>query len=240
MARAPQPVGEGANFVRQIISDPKNVPDVTLLCGYLGASSEEGFERLYLSPDLSAFVEVPRAAILHRAQAARGQDPNVAVTLWVRKGAALKYKMGPAQQEAQQALAYYFAGTIQAGAAAAAALAPPRPTVPVQCGPPTIAGAACPQTQVGCPTRFGTCGVTCAATCAHCPPPTAGASCGCTNVVACPTLACPTFYPCTRIHVLCQTVGIYCTREPYCPSAVATCAGHWCTQESPCVTPCPP
>ena len=38
-----------------------------LLTGYLGASSEEGHERLYLSPDLSNYVEIPEAAILHRA-----------------------------------------------------------------------------------------------------------------------------------------------------------------------------
>ena len=58
MAQAPR-AANGDDFVRHIVHDPKNVPDVTLLYGYPGASSEEGHERLYLSPDLSAYVEVP-------------------------------------------------------------------------------------------------------------------------------------------------------------------------------------
>ena len=63
------PSGTGGShdspFVRAIVKDPANVPDVMQLYGYGGASSEEGHDRLYLSPDLSAYVEVPRAAILH-------------------------------------------------------------------------------------------------------------------------------------------------------------------------------
>jgi hypothetical protein len=98
MARAPQNPGGDANFIRQIVSDPKNVPDVTLLTGYLGASSEEGHERLYLSPDLSNYVEIPKAAILHQVPLPAEQDAHGGVTLWVKKDAALQYKMAPAAQ----------------------------------------------------------------------------------------------------------------------------------------------
>jgi hypothetical protein len=103
-----------AEFVRQIVTDPRNVPDVMRLYGYLGASSEENHERLYLNPDLSVYVEVPTGTILHRMSASAEQDPNHGVTLWVRRDAALVYKMAPAAQ----ALANYFVGAI-AGAAAA-------------------------------------------------------------------------------------------------------------------------
>jgi hypothetical protein len=125
MAQAPRATGNGDNFVRHIVADPKNVPDVMLLYGYLGASSEEGHERLYLSPDLSTYVEVPNVSILHRAEAARERDPEGGVTLWVKKDAALIYKMAPAQKAAQQAMAYYFAGAIQAGTAVAQPQLPP-------------------------------------------------------------------------------------------------------------------
>ena len=110
MAQAPKsPSGNGsADFIRQIVSDPKNVPDVMLLNGYLGASSEEGCERLYLSPDLTNYVEIPNTAILHRASLPKEQDAHGGVTLWVKKDAALQYKMAPAAQ----ALANYFAGAI--------------------------------------------------------------------------------------------------------------------------------
>ena len=68
MARAPKKPesGSGADFVSSIVTDPKSVPDVMRLYGYLGASSEEGHERLYLNPDLTNYVEVPTQAILHR------------------------------------------------------------------------------------------------------------------------------------------------------------------------------
>src|SRR5271154_1564907 len=98
MAQAPQhPAGEGATqFVRHIVTDPKNVPDVMLLTGYLGASSEDGHERLYLSPDLTNYVEIPKAAILHQEALPTEQDAHGGVTVWVKKDAALQYKMAPA------------------------------------------------------------------------------------------------------------------------------------------------
>jgi hypothetical protein len=74
------PNNEGADFVRQIVQDPKNAPDVMLLYGFARDSSEDGHERLYLTPDLSSFVEVLQSAILYRAQAAKEQDPNGGVT----------------------------------------------------------------------------------------------------------------------------------------------------------------
>ena len=59
MAQTQQPKGGGeAEFVRRIVSDPRNVPDVMRLYGYHGASSEEGHDRLYLNLDLSIYVEV--------------------------------------------------------------------------------------------------------------------------------------------------------------------------------------
>ena len=43
MARAPNAAENGGeNFVHHIVADPKNVPDVMMLYGYPGASSEEG------------------------------------------------------------------------------------------------------------------------------------------------------------------------------------------------------
>ena len=158
MAQAPQNPGGGANFIRQIVSDPKNVPDVTLLTGYLGASSEEGHERLSFSPDLSNYVEIPKAAILHQAPLPAEQDAHGGVTLWVKKDAVLQYKMAPAAQ----ALANYFAGAIQAGAQGAAPA--PRATPPQTMRDCTLAPALCAATAVGpgCQSfHVGTCIVQC-------------------------------------------------------------------------------
>jgi hypothetical protein len=130
MGKSDEPRGEGeerpgergAEFVQQIVTDPRNVPDVMRLYGYSGASSEEHHERLYLNPDLSQYVEVPANAVLHRMVVPAEQDLYGAVVLWVRRDAALIYKSAPAAQ----ALASYFAGAI-AGAAAAGAGPGPQP-----------------------------------------------------------------------------------------------------------------
>lgn len=134
----------GSDFVQRIVADPKNVPDVMLLYGYSGASDEDGCKRLYLSPDLQHYVEVPASAILHRMAVPKDQDPYGATVLWVRRDAALKYKMGPAAL----ALANYFAGAI-AGAAAAgpAAMLPqlyhsPPITIACHCYPARVVPTA--------------------------------------------------------------------------------------------------
>ena len=165
MAQAPRETGNGgsAEFVRNVVSDPKNVPDVMLLTGYAGASSEEGHERLYLSPDLSSYVEIPRTAILHQAALPKEQDAHGGVTVWVKKDAALQYKMAPAAQ----AMANYFAGAIRPARRAgwrqrASRVASPTPTaIPTHFTPciPTRFQPQCPYpteicTHVGaCPTR---------------------------------------------------------------------------------------
>jgi hypothetical protein len=106
-----------AHFVDQIVTDPKNVPDVMRLYGYSGASSEELCDRLYLDPGLQNYVEVPTSAILNRMAVPKDQDPYGATVLWVRRDAALKYKMAPAAQ----ALVNYFRGAFDGAIAGAAA-----------------------------------------------------------------------------------------------------------------------
>jgi hypothetical protein len=244
MAQAPRQTGgeAAADFIRQIVSDPKNVPDVMLLTGYLGASSEEGHDRLYLSPDLTNYAEIPKGAILHQAALPAEQDAHGGVTLWVKKDAALQYKMAPAAQ----ALANYFAGAIQAGAQGAAPAAQPMPatlggpvcgvTLPNVC---QVASAACTVFEPGCRTRQATCFVDCTVlgpacqshfhTCAPCQltqrTPCQGASCG----VDCTVIFCPTLHaPCpTQQHTPCPGVscGIDCTVfGPACQSIhVGTC-----------------
>jgi hypothetical protein len=179
-----QPRDEGqAEFVRQIVTDPKNVPDVMRLYGYLGASSEENHNRLYLNPDLSVYVEVPTAAILHRVAAPAEQDANGGVTLWVRRDAALIYKSAPAAQ----ALAQYFAGAI-AGAAAAA---------------PGAAAAAMP----AAPMPFvasGAANVACTAACAT--PACASAACATPACAHTPLCA-------THVRTLCAAGGALCTAD---------------------------
>jgi hypothetical protein len=241
MAQAPrQTGGEGAaDFIRHVVTDPKNVPDVTLLRGYLGASSEDDHERLYLSPDLANYVEIPKAAILHQAPLPTEQDAHGGVTLWVKKDAALQYKMAPAAQ----ALANYFAGAIQAGAQGAAPVAPQPPL-------PHTGGIDC---SVICPTRFGPCQshhFTCApcvtlhplqCTIGYTQPPhcileTVGPPCLTRNVVQCS-------FVCTQPGQCLQSVGAPCvTQHPVqcsiaCLTQFVTCGAACQITHNPALCP---
>ena len=252
MAQAPRSPDGNDSFIRHIVTDPKNVPDVMLLTGYLGASSEDAHERLYLSPDLTNYVEIPNTAILHQAPLPKEQDVHGGVTLWVKKDAALQYKMAPAAQ----ALANYFAGAIQAGAQGAAPAAQPMPatlggpvcgvTLPNVC---QVVSAACTVFEPGCRTRQATCFVDCTVlgpacqshfhTCAPCQltqrTPCQGASCG----VDCTVILCPTLHaPCpTQQHTPCPgaSCGIACTVVgPGCGSHFHTCAPCATQNRTPC------
>src|SRR5260370_1364399 len=113
MAKAPDHTGVSP-FVREIVPDPSNVPEGTLVYGYLGASSEADHERLYLRADLAHYVEIPTSAILRRMAAPADLDPRGGITLWVKKDAKLLYKALPGAQSLSQ----FFTGQIQTGAAA--------------------------------------------------------------------------------------------------------------------------
>ena len=225
MAQAPQSPGGNDNFIRHIVTDPKNVPDVMMLNGYLGASSEEAHERLYLSPDLTNYVEIPRAAILHQAPLPKEQDAHGGVTVWVKKDAALQYKMAPAAQ----ALANYFAGAIQAGAQ----------------GAPGGAGAA-----AGPHVTIGVCGHATQ----HCPTFDCSLHCA-TEITPClnthaNTCFCPVTHGCPTQNQLCQSQGqctyigcghtLACTYGLLCAAAAPAAAAPQAAQDTFVAADCLP
>jgi hypothetical protein len=220
MAQQPRrPSADAAPFVRDIVSDPKNVPDVILLYGYLGTSSEEGHDRLYLSPDLTNYVEVPKDGVLHQMAAPKEQDPHGGVTLWVKKDAKLTYKMSPAAQ----ALAHYFSGAVQAAGAGTWQAVGPWQAVGAAARPirPTIVGATC----------YIRCSWLCSLGCSiRCP---GGGPAAFHGPVACAAATC----------VMGTVASHYwCTQAAAClpACAAATCvmgtvgSHYWCTQGGAC------
>ena len=51
--KKPKEPKHAASFISELVTDPSDVPDVQRISGYLGASSEEGYTRVYLTPDLT-------------------------------------------------------------------------------------------------------------------------------------------------------------------------------------------
>jgi hypothetical protein len=79
--------GGARSFVARVVSDPAQVPGVWLLTGYLGDAPQPDRRRLYLTPDLSQWVDMAADALLHTAPVP--DDWLGAVVAWVRQDAQL-------------------------------------------------------------------------------------------------------------------------------------------------------
>ncbi len=65
--------GQFPEFVRKLGSDPTRIPAITVYFGFLGPSDTKGMMRIYGSPALSQYVEVPDTAVLHSEPVQNGQ-----------------------------------------------------------------------------------------------------------------------------------------------------------------------
>lgn len=208
-------------FVERIVKDPKEPPGVTLLSGYLGASSEEACVRLYLDEELSRYVEIPEKAILHTQELTPEQSPLGGSLVWIDSGAEVAH--GAAGMERRWAT--FLEGQITQdymGAAQPAAFGglsgstqtrecftPPSSYGP-ECGT-SKSGPCIPQTEAGCRTRTG---ILCTRL---------GPNCGRTSYDPVCTVAGPdcrtlVFFQCQpSVHAPCVTHDIECQASGYFP-----------------------
>jgi hypothetical protein len=144
------------DFISKIVKDPAQPPDVLLLTGYLGASSEPGYTRLYFDPQFSNYVEIPDAAILHTQKIPPEQSPLGESYVWIDKNAEIIHgKVGPNRPKAkflEGPIFQDFMRGAQFGGAAAPQPAP-RPTL---IGSPTCAPELCVRPSIAqpCQTSF--------------------------------------------------------------------------------------
>lgn len=153
--------GDGPNiryddFVGRIVQDPNEPPNVMLLSGYLGSSSEEGHVRLYLDEELGRYVEIPEKAIRHTQELPPEQSPLGGSLVWIDRDAEVVH--GAAGTERRKATFLegqiaqdYIGGAADYGPAAGGIL-------------PTDMGPGCgqsqftlciPPTEIGCRTKTG-------------------------------------------------------------------------------------
>jgi hypothetical protein len=81
-------------LVTRLVPDPGAPPVYALLGGYLGRSSEPGFCRLYLSPDLASYVEILESDIANVAEESGVQ------TVWVKPSAVLRVTRAVRREQA--------------------------------------------------------------------------------------------------------------------------------------------
>lgn len=165
------PSPKRAAFIGKIVSDPGSPPRVRMLTGYIGDSNEDGCLRLYSSPELVEYLDIPEASVRHVESVA--DDALGAARLWVDRDADLVSR-GEGLSELR---GRFLEGEIAAGGAVAAlpksaldncwsALIQcgPEPSRFVFCGPiPTRACSwndGCVSRWDGCPpeSRFFDCG----------------------------------------------------------------------------------
>jgi hypothetical protein len=91
-------------LVEALVPDPGSLADVVMLHGYLGKSAAEGSWRLYLTPDLDEYVEIPADKILHHRKLSEDRGTMV----WVPRGLALQHK----QVRSEEVQAGFLAGPI--------------------------------------------------------------------------------------------------------------------------------
>jgi hypothetical protein len=230
------------DFVSKIVSDAKNPPSTLLLKGYVGASSEEGHIRLYLDPELSDYVEIAEAAVLHSQEMPKDKSPIGGSYIWIQRNAKVIH--GPVVTDRPKAS--FLEGRIMAttqscpaelaGPLAVTISGPDCNTIIDGC---TDAGPKCPTVTIK------TCGNPCTSTGPACPTKTtsctqSGPSCptkpgnpSCTQSgPSCPTTpgnATCVDPACTSNGPNCPTTPLYTCSGPSCPTTSdATCCGPNC------------
>lgn len=215
------------DFVAKIVTDPKNPPTTLLLKGFIGASSEEGYIRLYLDNELSDYVEIPETAILYSQEIPKEKSPIGGSYIWIQRDASVIH----GAVVADRPKASFLEGRIMGGPAGAMAQIPPQTVIGPRCG--TIIDG-CTDAGPKCPTTTGK----------TCPDPCTGSGPTCTHGGP----NCPTFHgntcpapSCTHSGPNCPTVqgntcpAPSCTHSgPNCPTSQGhTCPAPSCTHSGP-------
>lgn len=113
-------------LVEALVPDPSLVPpNATRITGYVGRSSTSGTWRLYLSPNLDRYVEIPEAEILYSQQLPGDRG----TAIWVRRDA----KLHLVAVQSRDVQADYLSGPITRAAVRAPAAVRPAAS-PLACG----------------------------------------------------------------------------------------------------------
>jgi len=173
------------NFIGKIVKDPRQVPDTLLLSGYLGASSEDKYTRLYFDAQLASYVEIPDDGILHTQD--YPEDSLGRSYVWIKKetvlihgkaGTKAKFLEGPIVND------YMNAAAVRQGPIGDTIFICPETHLDFSCGT-TKHGWACtivqlPTQERYCPTQYRP----------YCPPITPRCPTYSDGPAVCPTKIC--------------------------------------------------
>jgi hypothetical protein len=78
-------------LVKSLAPDSQRPPDVRMLNGFLGKSTQDGYWRLYLTPELTEYVEFSEEDVIHSQRLDPNQSPLGGTVVWVRREANLTH-----------------------------------------------------------------------------------------------------------------------------------------------------
>jgi hypothetical protein len=88
------------NFVDRLVPDPSDVPDLRAISGFPGRSSRPKHVRVYLTLELSDYVEIPQDGVVHKESLQTPERPLGGVIVWVKREAKI-HRVRSASREAQ-------------------------------------------------------------------------------------------------------------------------------------------
>ncbi|MEX1080236.1 MAG: hypothetical protein WED09_14160 [Homoserinimonas sp.] len=83
---------ESDDLVRKLIPDPAHAaPNITVLTGWIGQSTREGYVRMYLVADLSEYVVFREEDVVHHEKVPAERAGLAATRVWLRDTAELQH-----------------------------------------------------------------------------------------------------------------------------------------------------
>ena len=98
-------------LVDQLMPDPGNPQPTIQLTGWLGKGTDEGWWRLYLTPQLDEYVEFSSDSVVHTQPLQKEQSALGGSTVWLKAGTALNHT----QVVQRQVQADFLSGGITSG-----------------------------------------------------------------------------------------------------------------------------
>lgn len=89
-------------LVQKLVPDPSKGPNAKMLTGFLGKSTQEGYWRLYSTPDLTTYVKFHEDDIIHCEQPTPEQSTLTPTAIWLKRDAEVKFT-GTSAVDAQEA-----------------------------------------------------------------------------------------------------------------------------------------
>lgn len=79
-------------LVSKVVRDPKRPPQVRVIRGYVGESTEDAAVRVYLDVELRRFVDIPSKEIVHLERPSKGGDALAPDLVWVGEKAMIRHR----------------------------------------------------------------------------------------------------------------------------------------------------